>query len=58
LYVRSWKGKKARTIRARGTDFGVKWGGEKLACGRAFDGQAGSIEKDLGCGRGAAREVE
>jgi len=58
LHVGSWKGKEARTIGAWGTDFGVEWGGEKLSRGRAFDGQAWSIEKDLGCGRGAARKVE
>jgi hypothetical protein len=58
LHVGSWKGKEARAIGARGANFGVKRGGEKLACGGAFDGQAGAIEKYLGCRRGATRKVE
>jgi hypothetical protein len=58
LHVGSWEGKEARAIGARGTNFGIKWGGEKLARGWTFDGQAGAIEKYLGCRRGATRKVE
>jgi hypothetical protein len=58
LNVRAGKGKEARAIGSRGANFGVKRGREKLACGRAFNGQAGTIEKNLVGGWGAAGEVE
>jgi hypothetical protein len=57
LNVRAGKGKAARAIGSRGANFGVKRGREKLACGRAFNGQAGTIEKNLVSGCGAAGKV-
>jgi hypothetical protein len=58
LYVGSWKGKEPRAIGSRGANFGVKRGREKLACGRTFDGQAGTIEENLVSGWGATGKVE
>jgi hypothetical protein len=58
LNVRTGKGQEARAIGSRGANFGVKRGREKLACGRAFDGQAGTIEENLVSGWGAAGKVE
>lgn len=58
LNVRTGKGEEARAIGSRGANFGVKRGREKLARGWTFDGQAGAIEKYLGCRRGATRKVE
>ena len=58
LNVRTGKGEEARAIGSRGANFGVKRGREKLACGRAFDGQAGTIEENLVSGWGAAGKVE
>jgi hypothetical protein len=47
LNVRAGKWEESRAIGSRGADFGVKRGREKLACGRAFDSQAGTIEENL-----------
>jgi hypothetical protein len=58
LNVRAGKGEEARAIGSRGTDFGVKRGREKLACGGAFDGQAGTIEENLVSGWGTTGKVE
>jgi hypothetical protein len=58
LNVRAGKGKEAKAIGSRGANFGVKRGRKKLACGRAFNGQTGTIEENLVSGWGAAGEVE
>jgi hypothetical protein len=58
LNVRTGKGEEARAIGSRGANFGVKRGREKLACGRAFDSQAGTIEENLVYGWGAVGKVE
>jgi hypothetical protein len=58
LNIGTGKGQEARAIGSRGTNFRVKRGREKLACGRTFDGQAGAIEENLVSGWGAAGKVE
>jgi hypothetical protein len=58
LNIRAGKRKEARAIGSRGANFGVKRGREKLACGGAFDGQAGTIEENLVSGWGTAGKVK
>jgi hypothetical protein len=58
LNVRAGKGQEARAVGSRGANFGIKRGREKLACGRAFDSQAGAVEENLVGGWGTAGKVE
>ena len=58
LHVGAGEWEEARAIGARGANFRVEGGGEKLAGGGAFHGEAGAIEENLVGGGCAAGKVK